>query len=52
MNSNLYFLSFDSLKSKDYAVLVALKRTATNLQVEGQKKIIPLDVHMGMAIAG
>lgn len=40
------------LKSKDYAVLVALKRTATNLQVEGQKKIIPLDVHMGMAIAG
>ena len=41
-----------SLKSKTHAVLVALKRASSNLQVEGQKKIIPLDVHMGMSIAG
>jgi len=40
------------LKSKTHAVLVALKRASSNLQVEGQKKIIPLDVHMGMSIAG
>jgi len=40
------------LKSNRHAVLVALKRASSNLQVEGQKKIIPLDVHMGMAIAG
>lgn len=40
------------LKSKQHAVLVALKRASSNLQVEGQKKIIPLDVHMGMSIAG
>jgi len=39
------------LKSKKYAVLVALKRAASELSAH-QKKIIPLDKHMGMSIAG
>jgi len=39
------------IKSKKYAVLVALKRAASELSAH-QKKIIPLDTHMGMSISG
>jgi len=39
------------VKSKKYAVLVALKRAASELSAH-QKKIIPLDTHMGMSISG
>lgn len=39
------------LKSKTHAVLVALKRTTSELS-SYQKKIIPIDTHMGMTIAG
>ena len=39
------------LKSKTHAVIVALKRASSELSAH-QKKIIPLDIHMGMSIAG
>lgn len=39
------------LKSKTHAVLVALKRASSELSAH-QKKITPLDSHMGMSIAG
>jgi len=39
------------LKSKTHAVLVALKRASSELSAH-QKKITPLDAHMGMSIAG
>ncbi|XP_054719602.1 proteasome subunit alpha type-1-like [Uloborus diversus] len=39
------------LKSSDYAVLVALKRASSELSAH-QKKIIPIDNHCGIAIAG
>ena len=39
------------LKSKTHAVLVALKRASSELSAY-QKKIMPLDDHMGMSIAG
>ena len=39
------------LKSKTHAVLVALKRASSELSAH-QKKITPLDTHMGMSIAG
>jgi len=39
------------LKSKTHAVLVALKRASSELSAH-QKKITPLDGHMGMSIAG
>lgn len=39
------------LKSRDYAVLVALKRASSEL-ASFQKKIIPIDDHMGISIAG
>merc|ERR1712064_248231 len=39
------------LKSKTHAVLVALKRASSELSAH-QKKIIPLDTHMGISIAG
>ncbi|KAF7993748.1 hypothetical protein HCN44_010343 [Aphidius gifuensis] len=39
------------LKNKDYAVLIALKRASSELSAY-QKKIIPIDKHMGISIAG
>lgn len=39
------------LKSRDYAVLVALKRASSEL-ASYQKKIIPIDNHLGISIAG
>lgn len=39
------------LKNRDYAVLVALKRASSEL-ASYQKKIIPIDEHIGMSIAG
>jgi 20S proteasome subunit alpha 6 len=39
------------LKSKDYAILVALKRAPSELSAH-QKKILPLDTHVGISIAG
>lgn len=39
------------LKSKTHAVLVALKRASSELSAH-QKKIIPLDIQMGISIAG
>ncbi|XP_071476834.1 proteasome subunit alpha type-1-like [Diadema antillarum] len=39
------------LKSKTHAVLVALKRASSELSSH-QKKIIPIDDHVGIAIAG
>lgn len=39
------------LKNKEYAVLIALKRAASELSAH-QKKIILIDEHMGMSIAG
>lgn len=39
------------LKSRDYAVLVALKRASSEL-ASFQKKIIPIDDHLGISIAG
>jgi len=39
------------LKSNTHAVLVALKRASSELSAH-QKKIIPLDTHMGISIAG
>lgn len=39
------------LKNKDYAVLVALKRASSEL-ASYQKKIIPIDDHLGISIAG
>lgn len=39
------------LKSKDYAVLVALKRSSSELS-SYQKKIIPIDDHVCVSIAG
>ncbi len=39
------------VKSKTHAVLVALKRASSELSAY-QKKIMPLDDHMGMSIAG
>uniref|UniRef100_A0A0K8TLS9 Proteasome subunit alpha type n=1 Tax=Tabanus bromius TaxID=304241 RepID=A0A0K8TLS9_TABBR len=39
------------LKNRDYAVLVALKRASSEL-ASYQKKIIPIDEHMGISIAG
>ena len=39
------------LKNSDYAVLLALKRSTSGLSAP-QKKIIPIDDHVGAAIAG
>ncbi|XP_008546608.1 proteasome subunit alpha type-1 [Microplitis demolitor] len=39
------------LKNKEYAVLIALKRASSELSAY-QKKIIPIDKHMGISIAG
>lgn len=39
------------LKSHDYAVLVALKRATSELS-SFQKKVIPIDEHLGISIAG
>lgn len=39
------------LKSRTHAVLVALKRASSELSAY-QKKILPLDSHLGMSIAG
>ncbi|XP_058815015.1 proteasome subunit alpha type-1 [Topomyia yanbarensis] len=39
------------LKNKDYAVLIALKRASSELS-SYQKKIIPIDDHLGISIAG
>lgn len=39
------------LKSKDYAVLVALRRAASELS-SSQRKIIQIDEHMGISISG
>lgn len=39
------------LKSHDYAVLVAVKKSSSEL-ASYQKKIIPIDKHMGISIAG
>lgn len=39
------------LKSKTHAILVALKRSTSELS-SYQKKIIPIDNHMGITIAG
>ncbi|CAH1403776.1 unnamed protein product [Nezara viridula] len=39
------------VKNKQYAVLVALKRASSELSAH-QKKIIPLDNHIGMSISG
>lgn len=39
------------LKSREYAVLVALKRASSEL-ASYQKKIIPIDDHLGISIAG
>lgn len=39
------------LKNKTHAVVVALKRASSELSAH-QKKIIPIDKHLGMAITG
>lgn len=39
------------LKSKTHAVLIALKRASSELSAH-QKKIIPIDKHMGISISG
>jgi 20S proteasome subunit alpha 6 len=39
------------LKSKDYAVLIALKRATSELSAH-QEKILPIDDHMGLSMAG
>jgi 20S proteasome subunit alpha 6 len=39
------------LKSKTHAVLVALKRASSELSAH-QKKILPIDTHVGISIAG
>lgn len=39
------------LKNKEYAVLIALKRASSELS-SYQKKIIPIDDHLGISIAG
>lgn len=39
------------LKSATHAVVVALKRAASDLAAH-QKKIIPVDEHMGVSISG
>jgi len=39
------------LKNQDYAVLLALKRSTSELSAH-QKKIIPIDEHVGITIAG
>lgn len=39
------------VKNQDFAVLVALKRASSELSAH-QKKIIPLDSHIGMSISG
>ncbi|XP_011186568.1 proteasome subunit alpha type-1-like [Zeugodacus cucurbitae] len=39
------------LKNSDYAVLVALRRAASELS-SSQRKIIPIDDHLGISIAG
>lgn len=39
------------LKSKDYAVLIALKRASSELSAY-QKKIITIDDHIGVTISG
>jgi len=39
------------LKNKDFAVLLALKRSTSELSAH-QKKIIPIDEHVGITIAG
>ena len=39
------------LKSRTHAVIVALKRATSELSAY-QKKIIPIDTHMGITIAG
>lgn len=39
------------LKNKTHAVLIALKRASSELSAY-QKKIIPIDKHMGISIAG
>jgi len=39
------------LKNKDYAVLVALRRAPSELS-SSQRKIIPIDDHLGISIAG
>ncbi|KAK3701791.1 hypothetical protein QZH41_009802, partial [Actinostola sp. cb2023] len=40
-----------ALKSKTHAVLVALKRAPSELSAH-QKKILPIDAHVGVSIAG
>ena len=39
------------LKNEDYAVLLALKRASSELSAH-QKKIIPIDRHVGVSLAG
>lgn len=39
------------LKNKEYAVLIALKRASSNL-ASYQKKIIPIDDHLGISMSG
>lgn len=39
------------VKSKNYAVLVALKRASSNL-ASYQKKIIPIDTKLGVSMSG
>lgn len=39
------------LKSKTHAILIALKRASSELSAH-QKKIIPIDKHMGISISG
>lgn len=39
------------LKNKEYAVLIALKRASSELS-SYQKKIIEIDDHMGISMAG
>lgn len=39
------------LKNKTHAVLIALKRASSELSAH-QKKIIPIDKHMGISISG
>lgn len=39
------------LKNKEFAVLVALKRASSNL-ASYQKKIIPINDHLGVSMSG
>lgn len=39
------------LKSKDFAVLLAIKRATSELSAH-QDKLIPIDAHIGISIAG